>query len=129
MMTIHCIHSKMFSKLILIQSDVRKIISQFRLLHTTCSLRKIVPNNLSGKSKSSQEWLTRQLNDEYVRKSRYDNYRCRSAYKLLEIDERFKIFKPGYAVVDCGAAPGSWTQVVARKLKLYTDSNIKGDCH
>ncbi|XP_055931026.1 rRNA methyltransferase 2, mitochondrial-like [Argiope bruennichi] len=79
---------------------------------------KTVPTNLKGKSKSSQEWLTRQLNDEYVKRSRYHGYRCRSAFKLLEIDEKYKILKPGDAVVDCGAAPGSWTQVVVNKLKL-----------
>ncbi|GFT75521.1 rRNA methyltransferase 2, mitochondrial [Nephila pilipes] len=84
---------------------------------------KIVPNNLKGKSKSSQEWLERQLNDEYVMKSRYHGYRCRSAFKLLEMDEKFKLLKRGYSVVDCGAAPGSWTQVVVNKLKL--DKNIE----
>lgn len=80
-------------------------------------LNKVVPKNLKGKSKSSQEWLTRQLNDEYVKRSRYDNYRCRSAYKLLEIDDKYKILKPGYSVVDCGAAPGSWTQVAVQKVQ------------
>lgn len=77
---------------------------------------KIVPNNLKNKSKSSQDWLTRQLNDQYVKKSRFESYRCRSAFKLLEIHERFKILKPGMVVVDCGAAPGSWTQVLVKNL-------------
>ncbi|CAL1263233.1 unnamed protein product [Larinioides sclopetarius] len=78
---------------------------------------KIVPNNLKGKSKSSQDWITRQLNDEFVKKSRYHGYRCRSAFKLLEMNEKYKILKPGDTVVDCGAAPGSWTQVVVNELK------------
>lgn len=86
---------------------------------------KIVPSNLKGKSKSSQDWLTRQFNDEFVKKSRYHGYRCRSAFKLLEMDEKFKILKPGDAVVDCGAAPGSWTQVVVDKLKLDKDTEGK----
>jgi len=90
-----------------------------RLFYTSCILRKIVPSQHKG---SSHEWLRRQLNDEYVKKCRYDRYRCRSAYKLLEIDERFNILKQGATVVDCGAAPGSWTQVVTRKLKLNTDN-------
>ncbi|XP_054707537.1 rRNA methyltransferase 2, mitochondrial-like [Uloborus diversus] len=90
----------------------------YRKISTSICRLKIVPSNLKGKSKSSQDWITRQLNDEYVKKSKYDRYRCRSAYKLLEIDERFKIFKPGFFVVDCGAAPGSWTQVVVKKLNL-----------
>lgn len=53
----------------------------------------------------------RQLRDPYVEKAKQENYRCRSAFKLLEINERFKILNPGLTVIDCGAAPGSWTQV------------------
>lgn len=83
---------------------------------TTTFLCKVQPNNLKGKSKTSQDWLTRQLNDPYVKRSRYDNYRARSAYKLLEIDEKYKILKPGHTVVECGAAPGSWTQVIVEKI-------------
>ncbi|GIY48311.1 rRNA methyltransferase 2, mitochondrial [Caerostris extrusa] len=98
---------------------------QSRNINLSCILNKIVPNNLKGKSKSSQEWLTRQLNDEYVIKSRYHGYRCRSAFKLLEIDKKYKILKPGLSVVDCGAAPGSWTQVVVNKLKLDQEPTDK----
>ncbi|XP_037922556.1 rRNA methyltransferase 2, mitochondrial isoform X2 [Hermetia illucens] len=76
---------------------------------------KVVPNNLKGKSKSSQEWLTRQLSDPYVEKAKIMNYRCRSAFKLLEIDDKYKIMKPGDVVIDCGAAPGSWTQIAATR--------------
>lgn len=76
---------------------------------------KVVPNNLKGKSKSSQEWLTRQLSDPYVEKAKMMNYRCRSAFKLLEIDDKYKIMKPGDVVIDCGAAPGSWTQIAATR--------------
>ena len=76
---------------------------------------KQIPNNLKGKSKSSQEWLTRQMADPYVEKAKMMNYRCRSAFKLLEIDDKYHIIKPGDTIIDCGAAPGSWTQVAVEK--------------
>ncbi|XP_014472542.1 PREDICTED: rRNA methyltransferase 2, mitochondrial [Dinoponera quadriceps] len=87
-----------------------------RSVHTSCALLKETPQNLKGKKHSSQQWLTRQLRDPYVEKAKQEKYRCRSAFKLLEIQERFKIFKPGQNVVDCGAAPGSWTQVVVNAI-------------
>ncbi|OPB31199.1 RlmE family RNA methyltransferase [Bartonella sp. AR 15-3] len=65
---------------------------------------------------SSRRWLERHLNDPYVHKSKVDGYRSRSAYKLIEIDERYKIFKKGQKVIDLGAAPGGWCQVVSRKV-------------
>ncbi|SPP83705.1 rRNA methyltransferase 2, mitochondrial [Drosophila guanche] len=77
------------------------------------------PRNLKGKSKSSQEWLTRQLADPYVEKARMMNYRCRSAFKLLEIDDKYKILKPGDTVLDCGAAPGSWTQMAVERTNAH----------
>ncbi|KAF3429500.1 hypothetical protein E2986_05396 [Frieseomelitta varia] len=83
-------------------------------LHTCAVLFREVPRNLKGKKHSSQLWLTRQLQDPYVEKAKRENYRCRSAYKLLEINERFKILQPGHVVIDCGAAPGSWTQVAVK---------------
>ncbi|MDD9329724.1 MAG: RlmE family RNA methyltransferase [Bartonella sp.] len=66
---------------------------------------------------SSRRWLERHLNDPYVHQSKIDGYRSRSAYKLVEIDERYKIFKKGQKVIDLGAAPGGWCQVAARKVK------------
>jgi 23S rRNA (uridine2552-2'-O)-methyltransferase len=69
-----------------------------------------------GRTVSSQRWLMRQLNDPYVQQSKIDGYRSRSAYKLVEIDEKFKILKPGLTVVDLGAAPGGWTQVSLEKV-------------
>ena len=88
-----------------------------RRLHTSARLCKTIPNNLKGRSASSQQWLTRQLNDPYVKKARYANYRARSAFKLIEIDDRFHLLKPGMAVVECGAAPGAWTQVLVERLR------------
>ncbi|XP_050391081.1 rRNA methyltransferase 2, mitochondrial [Patella vulgata] len=84
---------------------------------------KTVPKNIKGKGKGSQEWLRRQLNDPYVKKAQSENYRCRSAYKLLEIDKRFNILKPGNIVIDCGAAPGSWCQVAVEKINKNSDLN------
>lgn len=60
----------------------------------------------------------RQLNDPYVQQAKVDGYRSRSAYKLLELDEKFKILKSGLTVVDLGAAPGGWTQVSLEKVGL-----------
>ncbi len=67
------------------------------------------------RSKSSRQWLDRQFSDDYVKRAQKEGYRSRAAYKLLEIQERDRIIKPGMRVVDLGAAPGGWSQV-ARKL-------------
>ncbi|OZG31896.1 RlmE family RNA methyltransferase [Rickettsia endosymbiont of Culicoides newsteadi] len=72
---------------------------------------------------SSKEWLARQLNDPYVAKAKLDGYRSRSAYKLLEIHEKFNLLKPGMKLVDLGAAPGGWSQVAAKIIKS-NDSRI-----
>jgi 23S rRNA (uridine2552-2'-O)-methyltransferase len=75
------------------------------------------------KNKISKNWINKQRRDIYVRQSKVDGYRARSAYKLKEIDEKFKIFKGGLTVIDIGAAPGSWSQYVnkvARNGKLIS---------
>ena len=69
------------------------------------------------KNKISKNWINKQRRDTYVRQSKVDGYRARSAYKLIEIDEKFKIFKGGMCVVDIGAAPGSWSQYVSKVVK------------
>ncbi len=69
-----------------------------------------------GRTLSSQLWLTRQLNDPYVKQAKLFGYRSRAAYKLIEIDDKFKLFKPGFCVVDLGAAPGGWTQVALARV-------------
>ena len=69
------------------------------------------------KNKISKNWVNKQRRDAYVRQSKVDGYRARSAYKLKEIDEKFRIFKGGMSVVDIGAAPGSWSQYVAKVVK------------
>ncbi|WP_435095850.1 RlmE family RNA methyltransferase [Candidatus Pelagibacter bacterium nBUS_27] len=69
------------------------------------------------KNKISKNWVNKQRRDTYVRQSKVDGYRARSAYKLIEIDEKFKIFKGGISVIDIGAAPGSWSQYAAKAAK------------
>ncbi len=69
------------------------------------------------KNKISKNWVNKQRRDIYVRQSKVDGYRARSAYKLIEIDEKFKIFKGGLSVIDIGAAPGSWSQYALKTAK------------
>ena len=69
------------------------------------------------KNKISKNWVNKQRRDIYVRQSKVDGYRARSAYKLIEIDEKFKIFKGGLTVIDIGAAPGSWSQYASKAVK------------
>lgn len=69
---------------------------------------------------SSRRWLERQLNDPFVHQAKADGYRSRAAYKLIEIDNKYKILRPNQKVVDLGAAPGGWTQVAVERLKVAT---------
>ena len=69
------------------------------------------------KNKISKNWINKQRRDIYVRQSKVEGYRARSVYKLIEINEKFKIFKGGLSVVDIGAAPGSWSQYASRIVK------------
>ena len=69
------------------------------------------------KNKISKNWVNKQRRDIYVRQSKVDGYRARSAYKLIEIDEKFKIFKRGKYIIDIGAAPGSWSQYVSKVVQ------------
>jgi 23S rRNA (uridine2552-2'-O)-methyltransferase len=66
---------------------------------------------------SSTKWLARQLNDPYVQRARREGFRSRAAFKLLELDQRFHLLRPGARVVDLGAAPGGWTQVAVTAVK------------
>lgn len=75
---------------------------------------KIRVKTARQRSLASTLWLERQLNDPYVAQAKRDGYRSRAAYKLIEIDERYKILKPGQRVVDLGAAPGGWSQIAAK---------------
>lgn len=105
-------------------------IKQVELL-AYCSKRcysKFGPTELKGRSVTAQKWLMRQMKDPYVRLARQEDYRCRSAFKLLEIDKKYDIIKPGNIVIDCGAAPGSWTQVALQKINgqfFFPDNQSK----
>jgi len=70
-----------------------------------------------GRKRSSTLWLQRQLNDPYVAQAKADGYRARAAYKLTELDDKFKFLKRGRRVIDLGAAPGSWSQVAVERVR------------
>jgi 23S rRNA (uridine2552-2'-O)-methyltransferase len=65
---------------------------------------------------SSRTWLERQLSDPYVARAKREGFRSRAAYKLAEIDDKYKVLKPGARVVDLGAAPGGWSEIAARRV-------------
>lgn len=77
---------------------------------------KVRVKTAKRRSKSSQLWLERQLNDPYVRAAKSEGYRSRAAYKLAEMDEKYRLLKRGQTAVDLGAAPGGWTQVLVERL-------------
>ncbi|XP_073350731.1 rRNA methyltransferase 2, mitochondrial [Pagrus major] len=85
---------------------------QRRGLHSSSCLMK----KLKSKTPAGQRWLQRQLRDPYVKAAHQQNFRCRSAFKLLEMDDKFRLLQPGYSVVDCGAAPGAWSQVAVHRV-------------
>src|SRR6478736_9482991 len=78
---------------------------------------KVRVKTAKRRSAGSTRWLERQLNDPYVARARAEGYRARSAYKLIEIDDRFKLLAPGRRVIDLGAAPGGWSQVAAARVR------------
>jgi 23S rRNA (uridine2552-2'-O)-methyltransferase len=69
-----------------------------------------------NRKQSSKLWLERQLNDPYVARARREGLRSRAAFKLREIDDKYKLLKPGMAVIDLGAAPGGWSQIAAKRV-------------
>ncbi len=75
-----------------------------------------------GRKLSSTLWLERQLNDPYVARARAEGYRGRAAYKIIEIDDRFRFLRPGARVVDLGAAPGGWTQVAVARVNALGET-------
>ena len=68
-------------------------------------------------TRTSKAWMLEHLNDPYVKLAQKDGYRARAAYKLMEIDDKDKLIKPGMTIVDLGSAPGSWSQVAVQRLK------------
>ena len=69
------------------------------------------------RSKTSKAWMQEHLNDPYVKLAQKDGYRARAAYKLIEIDDKDRLIKPGMVVVDLGSTPGSWSQVAVQRIK------------
>ncbi|WP_456390511.1 RlmE family RNA methyltransferase [Profundibacter sp.] len=78
-----------------------------------------------GRKLSSTLWLERQLNDPYVKRAQIDGYRGRAAYKILELDDKYRFLVPGARVVDLGCAPGGWLQVAAPRLNVLGDRKSK----
>jgi 23S rRNA (uridine2552-2'-O)-methyltransferase len=78
---------------------------------------KVRVRTAKRRTASSTRWLERQLNDPYVTRAKDEGYRARSAYKLIEIDDRYRLLAPGKRVVDLGAAPGGWSQVAAARVR------------
>lgn len=70
-------------------------------------------------TKTSKQWMMEHVNDPYVQRAQKEGYRSRAAYKLMELDERDNLIKPGMVVVDLGATPGGWCQVVAKKMGMH----------
>src|ERR1700744_1770622 len=77
-----------------------------------------------GRTQSSRAWLQRQLNDPYVAKARASGYRSRAAFKLVELDEKFRFLKKGARVLDLGAAPGGWSQVAADRGAIVVAPDV-----
>ncbi|SPE23957.1 23S rRNA methyltransferase [Burkholderiales bacterium] len=80
----------------------------------------------ASKHRSNRAWIERHINDPYVQAATRHGYRSRAAYKLIEIDRRDRLVRPGAVVIDLGAAPGSWTQVVVERLGGVRDGALAG---
>ncbi len=107
------------------EKKIRKIVTeQNKKGSNTRSLKQKVKTT-RNRSLSSQLWLERQLNDPYVVRAKREGYRSRAAFKLLEIDDKYKFLKPGMKVIDLGAAPGGWAQVAAKKVGSSTGATGK----
>lgn len=85
---------------------------------------KVRVKTARGRPIGSQIWLQRQLNDPYVARARAEGYRSRAAFKLIELDDKFRILKPGARILDLGAAPGGWSQIA--KERAGASSHIVG---
>jgi 23S rRNA (uridine2552-2'-O)-methyltransferase len=86
---------------------------------------KVRVKTARGRKTSSQKWLQRQLNDPYVAAAREQGYRSRAAFKLIEIDDKYRFLKPGHCVIDLGAAPGGWTQVAVARTRAVAGDDAQ----
>ncbi len=86
---------------------------------------KVKVKTARGRKLSSTRWLERQLNDPYVARARRDGYRGRAAYKLIELDDKYRFLVPGARVVDLGCAPGGWLQVAVARVNALGEKSGK----
>src|SRR5437764_8152655 len=103
--------------------DAGAIDARRRCLGTTCRLRivserplKVRLKSKKNRTVSQKRWLERQLNDPYVARAKREGMRSRAAYKLIEIDDKYHLLRPGSRVVDLGAAPGGWSDIAAKRV-------------
>ncbi len=85
---------------------------------------KVKVKSAKGRSISSTRWLQRQLNDPFVKEAKLQGFRSRSAFKLIEIDDKFNLLKKGHNVLDLGCAPGGWCQVAAQKVGVKSSKDL-----
>lgn len=86
---------------------------------------KVKVKTARGRKLSSTRWLQRQLNDPYVKRARAEGYRGRAAYKIMELDDKYRFLVPGARVVDLGAAPGGWSQVAVKRVNALGERKSK----
>lgn len=86
---------------------------------------KVKVKSARGRTTSSTRWLQRQLNDPYVKRARAEGYRGRAAYKIMELDDKFRFLVPGARIVDLGAAPGGWCQVAVKRANILGERGGK----
>jgi len=104
-------------------------VKSYKTVLSKCPFRDKSPFTSIQGHRFISDWARRHINDPYVRQSQKDGYRCRSAYKLLEIQERFELLEPGMTVMECGCAPGSWSQVAAKLVNaggFYEQDKLDG---
>ncbi len=90
---------------------------------------KVKVKSARGRKLSSTRWLQRQLNDPYVKRAQTDGYRGRAAYKILELDDKYRFLVPGASVVDLGCAPGGWCQVAVKRVNALGEKSDKAKGH
>ena len=86
---------------------------------------KVKVKSARGRTTSSTRWLQRQLNDPYVKRAQSEGYRGRAAYKIMELDDKFRFLVPGARIVDLGAAPGGWCQVAVKRSNVLAERGGK----
>src|SRR3954470_8485120 len=111
--------------------DAGAIDARRRCLGTTCRVcivserpLKVRLKSKKNRTVSQKRWLERRLNDPYVARAKREGMRSRAAYKLIEIDDKYRLLKPGGRVVDLGAAPGGWSEVAAKRVRAGEGGKI-----